>query len=105
MRALRRLRGFLLVPLSALPLVAVAPVVVSSAGERLGELHGEPAATRSVITPTQTTEGSLPPMCGIVGYPGQRPCLELLLGGLERLEYRGYDPDRPRNLAKAVTVE
>ena len=30
-------------------------------------------------------------MCGIVGYVGQRPCLELLLGGLERLEYRGYD--------------
>jgi glucosamine--fructose-6-phosphate aminotransferase (isomerizing) len=30
-------------------------------------------------------------MCGIVGYVGQRPCLELLLDGLERLEYRGYD--------------
>jgi len=30
-------------------------------------------------------------MCGIVGYVGPRPALELLLGGLERLEYRGYD--------------
>src|SRR3954462_5233158 len=30
-------------------------------------------------------------MCGIVGYVGERPCRELLLGGLERLEYRGYD--------------
>jgi glucosamine--fructose-6-phosphate aminotransferase (isomerizing) len=30
-------------------------------------------------------------MCGIVGYVGQRPCSELLLSGLERLEYRGYD--------------
>ncbi|MEA2482627.1 MAG: hypothetical protein QOC55_574 [Thermoleophilaceae bacterium] len=30
-------------------------------------------------------------MCGIVGYVGARPCRELLLGGLERLEYRGYD--------------
>ncbi|MBS1871475.1 MAG: glutamine--fructose-6-phosphate transaminase (isomerizing) [Actinobacteria bacterium] len=30
-------------------------------------------------------------MCGIVGYVGQRPCSELLLGGLERLEHRGYD--------------
>ncbi len=30
-------------------------------------------------------------MCGIVGYVGRRPALELLLGGLERLEYRGYD--------------
>ena len=30
-------------------------------------------------------------MCGIVGYLGGRPCKELLLTGLERLEYRGYD--------------
>ena len=30
-------------------------------------------------------------MCGIVGYVGDRACRELLLQGLERLEYRGYD--------------
>src|SRR5256885_16556684 len=30
-------------------------------------------------------------MCGIIGYVGQRPAKELLLKGLERLEYRGYD--------------
>src|ERR671916_970260 len=30
-------------------------------------------------------------MCGIVGYVGERPCRELLLRGLEKLEYRGYD--------------
>src|SRR5204863_7832261 len=30
-------------------------------------------------------------MCGIVGYVGERPCRDLLLKGLERLEYRGYD--------------
>jgi len=30
-------------------------------------------------------------MCGIVGYVGKRPARELLLGGLRRLEYRGYD--------------
>ncbi|HSK49937.1 MAG TPA: glutamine--fructose-6-phosphate transaminase (isomerizing) [Solirubrobacterales bacterium] len=30
-------------------------------------------------------------MCGIVGYVGKRPCQELLLAGLEKLEYRGYD--------------
>lgn len=30
-------------------------------------------------------------MCGIVGYVGRRPCEELLLQGLEKLEYRGYD--------------
>jgi glucosamine--fructose-6-phosphate aminotransferase (isomerizing) len=30
-------------------------------------------------------------MCGIVGYVGERPCRDLLLRGLEKLEYRGYD--------------
>src|SRR4051794_22562240 len=30
-------------------------------------------------------------MCGIVGYAGEKPCQELLLEALERLEYRGYD--------------
>ncbi len=30
-------------------------------------------------------------MCGIVGYVGQRKCAHLLLDGLKRLEYRGYD--------------
>jgi glucosamine--fructose-6-phosphate aminotransferase (isomerizing) len=30
-------------------------------------------------------------MCGIDGYVGKRPCEELLLQGLEKLEYRGYD--------------
>jgi glucosamine--fructose-6-phosphate aminotransferase (isomerizing) len=30
-------------------------------------------------------------MCGIVGYVGDRPCRDLLMAGLEKLEYRGYD--------------
>src|SRR3954453_16827921 len=30
-------------------------------------------------------------MCGIIGYVGPRECKHLLLYGLERLEYRGYD--------------
>ncbi len=30
-------------------------------------------------------------MCGIVGFVGQKPCPEILLNGLGRLEYRGYD--------------
>jgi len=30
-------------------------------------------------------------MCGIVGYIGPRPAADILLEGLKRLEYRGYD--------------
>ena len=30
-------------------------------------------------------------MCGIVGYAGGRPALSIVLDGLRRLEYRGYD--------------
>jgi glutamine---fructose-6-phosphate transaminase (isomerizing) len=30
-------------------------------------------------------------VCGIIGYVGSRPAKDLLLRGLERLEYRGYD--------------
>lgn len=30
-------------------------------------------------------------MCGIVGYVGPKSTVEVLLGGLRRLEYRGYD--------------
>ena len=30
-------------------------------------------------------------MCGIIGYVGRRPAKDLLLHGLQRLEYRGYD--------------
>ena len=30
-------------------------------------------------------------MCGIVGYAGGRDCLSILVEGIKRLEYRGYD--------------
>ena len=29
-------------------------------------------------------------MCGIVGYAGCRPALNIVVDGLRRLEYRGY---------------
>lgn len=30
-------------------------------------------------------------MCGIVGFTGDRPCVDILVGALKNLEYRGYD--------------
>lgn len=30
-------------------------------------------------------------MCGIVGYVGKKDCTDVLIAGLEKLEYRGYD--------------
>jgi len=30
-------------------------------------------------------------MCGIVGYVGHRSALDVVMDGLRRLEYRGYD--------------
>ena len=30
-------------------------------------------------------------MCGIVGYVGEKPCTEIIIDGLKKLEYRGYD--------------
>ena len=30
-------------------------------------------------------------MCGIVAYTGNMKCKDILINGLKRLEYRGYD--------------
>ena len=46
-------------------------------------------------------------VCGIVGYVGERAALPILLAGLKRLEYRGYDSAgvAVRDAAGAVVVE
>src|SRR3954465_2214042 len=54
-------------------------------GDRRGVLRGRGEAALCV------SERGPDRMCGIVGYVGGRPCRELLLEGLEKLEYRGYD--------------
>jgi len=48
-------------------------------------------------------------MCGIVGYIGKNNSVPILLGGLNRLEYRGYDSagmvfldEKKNNLAKSI---
>ncbi|MFO7952298.1 MAG: glutamine--fructose-6-phosphate transaminase (isomerizing) [Bacillota bacterium] len=48
-------------------------------------------------------------MCGIVGYTGNREAKNILLGGLKKLEYRGYDSagvalehDKKLDIAKAA---
>lgn len=30
-------------------------------------------------------------MCGVMGYIGDKPCVDIIFNGLKRLEYRGYD--------------
>ncbi|HVH98049.1 MAG TPA: glutamine--fructose-6-phosphate transaminase (isomerizing) [Enhygromyxa sp.] len=48
-------------------------------------------------------------MCGIIGYTGSRPAASLIIEGLRRLEYRGYDSagvaliDPKRNPATVVS--
>ncbi len=44
-------------------------------------------------------------MCGIVGYVGPQPALDVVLSGLRRLEYRGYDSAGVAILNGELTVE
>jgi glutamine---fructose-6-phosphate transaminase (isomerizing) len=46
-------------------------------------------------------------MCGIVGYVGAKPALDVVMEGLKRLEYRGYDSAGVaiRDADGALTVE
>src|SRR3990170_3602870 len=53
--------------------------------------RGLPGFTRSRGVSARAVGKRELEVCGIIGYVGQRPCKQLLLQGLERLEYRGYD--------------
>jgi len=44
-------------------------------------------------------------MCGIVGYLGSRQAASVVLQGLKRLEYRGYDSAGVAVLAKNGHIE
>src|SRR5690625_78305 len=47
---------------------------------------------RGASPPTiQLSAHKLVTMCGIVGYVGNRDSIDVLMNGLRRLEYRGYD--------------
>jgi glucosamine--fructose-6-phosphate aminotransferase (isomerizing) len=43
------------------------------------------------LKPHRTIKGKEDTMCGIVGYLGKNPAVPILIDGLKRLEYRGYD--------------
>ena len=43
-------------------------------------------------------------MCGIVGYAGEGRAAPVLIEGLKRLEYRGYDSAGIAVLGEALTV-
>lgn len=44
-------------------------------------------------------------MCGIVGYVGKKSALDVVISGLERLEYRGYDSSGVAISSDSITIE
>ena len=44
-----------------------------------------------IVKKNPATERKVSIMCGIIGFSGNTPAVPVLLSGLERLEYRGYD--------------
>ncbi len=42
-------------------------------------------------------------MCGIIGYIGKEPAVPILIEGLKKLEYRGYDSSGVAVLAERTS--
>ena len=60
-------------------------------GQRTGRERPRIVLTRRAAARARDPSEGGTAMCGIVGYVGQRSVQEILLAGLEKLEYRGYD--------------
>src|SRR5436190_2169045 len=54
-------------------------------------VYAQAACVEPHETRTSSEQYGVLTMCGIVGYAGARPALTIVVDGLRRLEYRGYD--------------
>lgn len=60
--------------------------------QKYGLFEQASARVRRLVFGSQIKQiGGIPIMCGIVGYVGPRDATPIILNGLKRLEYRGYD--------------
>src|SRR4029453_5062830 len=57
----------------------------------LAVLVPAPGSSRAAAEARPRAVDRLAPMCGIVGYVGHRQAQDVVIEGLRRLEYRGYD--------------
>src|SRR5205814_7591725 len=61
------------------------------AGRRPGRQRRQAAESGRLGRQKEKAEGQGLVMCGIIGYIGSKEVVPVLIEGLRRLEYRGYD--------------